>query len=103
MLVYISSGKCYPQKLALTSPTGGGRSVGIVRVRTKATEFLGVKCLSFRELIHSNKGLDTVNSDREYLRTPFSSSTHRIPVNKQRTSLKSLTVHRATSLLSTGV
>ena len=29
----------YPQKLALTSPTGGGRSIGIVRVRTKATEF----------------------------------------------------------------
>ena len=29
----------YPQKLALTSPAGGGRSVGIVRVRTKATEF----------------------------------------------------------------
>ena len=26
-------------KLALTSPTGGGRSVGIVRSRTKATEF----------------------------------------------------------------
>jgi len=34
----------YPQKLALTSPTGGGRSVGIVRVRTKATEFsLGIR------------------------------------------------------------
>src|SRR5215510_4998544 len=29
----------YPQKLALTSPTGGGRSVGIVRSRTKATVF----------------------------------------------------------------
>jgi len=29
----------YPRKMALTSPTGGGRSVGIVRVRTKATEF----------------------------------------------------------------
>jgi len=29
----------YPQKLALTSPTGGGRSVSIVHVRTKATEF----------------------------------------------------------------
>jgi len=28
----------YPQKLALTSPTGGGRSVGIVRSRTRATE-----------------------------------------------------------------
>jgi len=25
--------------LALTSPTGGGRSVGTVRSRTKATEF----------------------------------------------------------------
>ena len=32
----------YPQKLALTSPTGGGRSVGIVRSRTKATEFFYV-------------------------------------------------------------
>jgi len=29
----------YPKKLALTSPTSGGRSVGVVRVRTKATEF----------------------------------------------------------------
>jgi len=29
----------YPQKLALTSPTGSSRSVGIVRMRTKATEF----------------------------------------------------------------
>jgi hypothetical protein len=29
----------YPQKLALTSPTGGGRSVGIVHSRTKAMEF----------------------------------------------------------------
>ena len=28
----------YPQKLAITWPTGGGRSVGIVRSRTKATE-----------------------------------------------------------------
>jgi hypothetical protein len=29
----------HPQNLALTSPTGGDRSVGIVRSRTKATEF----------------------------------------------------------------
>jgi hypothetical protein len=28
----------YPQKLALSSPAGGGRAVGIVRSRTKATE-----------------------------------------------------------------
>jgi hypothetical protein len=26
----------YPQKLALTSPTSGGRSIGIVRLRTKS-------------------------------------------------------------------
>jgi len=37
----------YPQKLVLTSPTGGGRSVGIVRVRTKATEFFKVKYLKY--------------------------------------------------------
>jgi hypothetical protein len=28
-----------PQKLALTSPTNGGRSVGIVRSRIQTTEF----------------------------------------------------------------
>jgi hypothetical protein len=32
-------GILYLQKLALTSPTSGGRSVGIVRSRTQATEF----------------------------------------------------------------
>jgi hypothetical protein len=32
-------GTLYPQKLALTSPTSGGRSVGIVRSQTQATEF----------------------------------------------------------------
>jgi len=34
----------YPQTLALTSATGGGRSVGIVRSRTKATEFFFSVC-----------------------------------------------------------
>jgi hypothetical protein len=29
----------YPQKFALTSPTSGGSSVGIVHSRTQATEF----------------------------------------------------------------
>jgi hypothetical protein len=29
----------FPQKLALTSPTNGGRSVSIVRSWTQATEF----------------------------------------------------------------
>jgi hypothetical protein len=35
----------YPLNLALTSPAGGGRSVGIVRLLTEATEFL---CLIIR-------------------------------------------------------
>ena len=37
----------YPQKFALTSPTGGGRSVGIVRLRTKATELINSCVLTF--------------------------------------------------------
>jgi hypothetical protein len=32
-------GTLYPQNLALTSPTSGGHSVSIDRLRTKATEF----------------------------------------------------------------
>jgi hypothetical protein len=32
-------GTLYPQKLATTSPKGGGRSVGIVRSRTQTMEF----------------------------------------------------------------
>jgi hypothetical protein len=35
-------GTLYPQKLALTSPTIGGRSVGIILWRTKATELLSI-------------------------------------------------------------
>jgi hypothetical protein len=31
--------RLYPQKLALTSPTSGGRSVGIVHSQTQITEF----------------------------------------------------------------
>jgi hypothetical protein len=33
-------GILYPQKLAITSPTSGGRSVGIVRSRTQTMEFV---------------------------------------------------------------
>jgi len=44
----------YPQKLALTSPTGGGRSVGIVRVRTKATEFSLVISWEFNKFMKQN-------------------------------------------------
>jgi hypothetical protein len=32
-------GTLYPQKLALTSPTGGDRSAGIVRSRTQAKKY----------------------------------------------------------------
>jgi hypothetical protein len=35
----------YPQTLALTSSTSGGRSVGVARLRTKATEFVFCFCL----------------------------------------------------------
>jgi hypothetical protein len=46
-------GTLYPQTLALTSPTSGGSSAGIVRSQTKATEFLilghyPTSCLLFK-------------------------------------------------------
>jgi hypothetical protein len=36
-----------PLKLALTSPTSGGRSIDIVRLRTKATEFVWYRVSGF--------------------------------------------------------
>jgi len=71
----------YLQKLALTSPSGGGRSVGIVRVRTKPTElppsikdyFRKPKCLKIKLrnflLEHSLYSLDEyfkVNPNETY-------------------------------------
>jgi hypothetical protein len=38
----------YPQKLALTLPTSGGRLVGVVRSRTKATELVLWVCVRRR-------------------------------------------------------
>jgi hypothetical protein len=52
----LSRGTLYPQKLALTSPIIGGRSVGIVRSRTQATEFF-----SSRKIIYS---IPNSNNDR---------------------------------------
>jgi hypothetical protein len=40
VLPRLSCGTLYLQKLALTSPTSGGRSVGIVCSRTQTTEFV---------------------------------------------------------------
>jgi hypothetical protein len=40
----------YPQKLALTSPTSGGRLVGIVRSWTQATEFSFRFFLGYRNI-----------------------------------------------------
>jgi hypothetical protein len=39
------------QKLALTWPTSGRRSVGIVRSQTQAMEFVFVFCLSFTNAV----------------------------------------------------
>jgi hypothetical protein len=37
-------GTLCPQKFELPSPTSGGRSIGIVRSRTQATEFFSCRC-----------------------------------------------------------
>jgi hypothetical protein len=51
-------GILYPQKLALTSPTSGGRSVDIVRSRTQTTEFVFVFVL----LCRLSKIVESLNS-----------------------------------------
>jgi hypothetical protein len=45
----------YPQKLALTSPTRGGRSVGIVRLRINATEFFFLFVCQFLERLNGSE------------------------------------------------
>jgi hypothetical protein len=57
----------YSQKLALTSPTSGGRLIGIVRLRTKATEFsLVLIHVSF--LILKTVGRTPMTGDQPVLR-----------------------------------
>ena len=59
----------YPQKVALTLPTGSGRSVGIVRSRTKATEFSLVSLVMWTYLTYvsgSNAFLKKIRPNEEY-------------------------------------
>jgi hypothetical protein len=49
-------GTFYPQKLALNSPTSGGRSVGIVRSLTQVTEFFLTSALVGGEWSASRPG-----------------------------------------------
>jgi hypothetical protein len=58
-------GTLYQQKLVLTSPTSGGRSVGIVRSRTRVTEFSFIKFLYFHIFIIKNNKTNSVAWVRE--------------------------------------
>jgi hypothetical protein len=51
----------YPLKLALTSPTNGGRSVGIVRWRTETPEFVFV-CFVYDNKYQFHKILDNLTT-----------------------------------------
>jgi len=71
----------YPQKLALTSPTGGGRSVGIVRSRAKATELVTVfgadghgNTIGQKKVLTYFRGPGQFS--RSVLRLPFSGYVH---------------------------
>jgi hypothetical protein len=55
----------YPQKLVLTSPTSGGRSVGIIRLRTTATEFSLVSLVYVREIGWGSKDWIRLAQDRD--------------------------------------
>ena len=56
----------YPQKLALNSPTGGGRSVGIVRVRTKATELSYIYIFRMKLRVQAVYSCE-LNSEQSYI------------------------------------
>jgi hypothetical protein len=65
----------YPVKLALTSPTSGGRSVGIVRLLTKAMElllfsYLGVKVMKLIINQHPRTLFLFTNDIKSYNPTP---------------------------------
>jgi hypothetical protein len=65
-------GTLYPQKLAVTSPTNSGRSVGIVRSRTKATEFRSFLQWKNPRMLDSAFGpLHSLYYDKFALRTCF--------------------------------
>jgi hypothetical protein len=61
----------YPQKLVLTSPTNGSRSVGIVRSRTKATEF-SFSLVSWSNEWISNLVLNWVKRQQELIKCKLS-------------------------------
>jgi hypothetical protein len=48
----------HPQKLAPTSPTNGGCSVGMVRSRTKATEFVVIVKKLWRDCVHETRCIE---------------------------------------------
>jgi hypothetical protein len=55
-------GTLYPQKFALTSPTSGVRSVGIVRSRTQATEFVFVLFFSAYKCYRTHSRIQILQS-----------------------------------------
>jgi hypothetical protein len=73
LLEWKSSGS----KLALTSPTGCGRSVGVVRLRTKTTEFslvissIFVPDVYFGNLLLNTLGLWPSCNGRDQISCPF--------------------------------
>ena len=54
----------YPRNLALTSPTGGGRSVGIVRLWTKATEFVCLLALRIDKALNQGQVTQSFQKSR---------------------------------------
>ena len=78
----------YPQKLALTSPIGGDRCVGIVRSRTKATEFSLVLNRFFGEIIHIlNSDIFCENVSNHVISTKFAGLRKNYDLNSGHESL----------------
>jgi hypothetical protein len=73
----------YPQKLALTSPTSVGRSVDIVRLRTKATEFSVFSLVNMPMLLeHSSRENEDIHRNLITINEYHSRDSNRLPPEK---------------------
>jgi hypothetical protein len=92
----------YPQKLAITSPTSGGRSVGIVRTRTKATELVCYFTTSalIEEYLYEIHYLLYVTPQCNHLEVTVLSELHSHAVNRKFCAIEGDIQHSSIALIT---
>jgi hypothetical protein len=65
-------GTLYPQKLTITPPTSGGRSVGIVRSRTRTMEFFFIYTFVYIPFLHIERNMFSVSKSNIFITFKYS-------------------------------